>query len=252
MRAHVDAGRPAGIPLCTRVRSAENPGMSGPTTPVTRGQPWWWVLLLLPLALATGWGVGQLPTPEQAVTVLASPAAEPTAATVASGREPTPAGDASHEVPAARTQISGAARTELAPQRETGRPSEPPVRNEFSQWTTLELAILESRRNGKPVMIDFNADWCSPCRRMKREVFEDDAHASTVQTAVIPVSIVDRAREDGRNPSEIEDLLRRYEVEAFPTLIVFSPGTGRVARTKGYGNADATVSWITAAARSVR
>ena len=131
-------------------------------------------------------------------------------------------------------------------------PSDPRQRGEFSQWTSFENAMAESQRNGKPVMIDFNADWCPPCRRMKDEVFQDGAHAATVQNAVIPVSVVDRAREDGRNPPAIEDLQRRYQVDAFPTLVVFSPATGREMRTKGYGDAEATVAWIMEAARSVR
>jgi len=136
--------------------------------------------------------------------------------------------------------------------RDPVRPRRAPIRGRVSEWTTLDLAIAESRRTGKPVMIDFNADWCPPCRRMKREVFEDGIHAATVKTAVIPVSIVDRKREEGQNPSEIEDLQRRYEIDAFPTLIVFNPATGRAERARGYGDAEATVAWITSAARSVR
>lgn len=136
--------------------------------------------------------------------------------------------------------------------RDPVRPGKASARSSLSEWTTFDLAIAESRRTGKPVMIDFSADWCPPCRRMKREVFDDGAHAAKVRAAVIPVSIVDRSREDGENPPEIEDLQQRYEVRAFPTLVIFSPATGRVERARGYRDAETTVAWITAAARSVR
>ena len=133
------------------------------------------------------------------------------------------------------------------PQRKPDQP-----RPEYSQWTSLSTAIEESRRNGKPILLDFNADWCPPCQAMKRQVFEDGEGAQVVQTAVIPVSIVDRVREEGRNPDEISELQRRYDIDAFPTLVVFSPTTGRMMKSRGFGGAEATVQWIAQAAQSVK
>jgi len=216
---------------------------------MTRALAYGWLLLVVPAALVVGWGIGQLPTPEQHLEAVA-PRPDPpkTTATSSSGRaERAVVDDASPSGPAMTVPDPGG-----PPPSEPRGSTEPAQRSEFSQWTTLESAIAESQRNGKPIMIDFNADWCPPCRRMKEEVFQDGAHASALQTLVIPVSVVDRAREDGRNPPDIEDLQRRCQVEAFPTLIVFSPASGRVMRTKGYGDAEATVAWITEAARSVR
>lgn len=56
------------------------------------------------------------------------------------------------------------------------------------------------------MLIDFSADWCGPCRALKQQLFEDGAGGRAVQSAVIPVSIVDRVRENGSNSSEIESL----------------------------------------------
>lgn len=130
--------------------------------------------------------------------------------------------------------------------------SKEPSAQVVSSWSTLQGALAESRQNGKPVMIDFSADWCGPCRRMKQEVFDDWASGRAVQTAVIPVAMVDRRREDGQNPPEIEGLQNRYQVEAFPTLVVFHPETGKSMKTQGYADAERTVQWITAAAQAVR
>jgi thiol:disulfide interchange protein len=123
---------------------------------------------------------------------------------------------------------------------------------ELSQWTTYDQALAESRQNGKPVMLDFNAEWCGPCRMLKQRVFEASVPGDMVQSAVIPVSVVDRHREDGRNSQETEGLQRQYRIQAFPTLVVFSPRTGKSTQMRGYRGVEWTVAWIRTAARAVR
>jgi thiol:disulfide interchange protein len=184
----------------------------------------WWTLVLLPIAIAIGWVVGGVPAPKPAPR----PPVQPAAAVVA-------------------------ARQSLSEPRamQPPAPSEPsPV--VISQWTSYNAAEDESRHNGKPILIDFNAEWCPPCRAMKAAVFDYGPYAQIVQTAVVPVSIVDRVREEGRNPDDIEALQRRYGIDAFPTLIVYSPVTGRTVSTRGFGGAQETVDWIVQAAKDVR
>ena len=201
-----------------------------------------WLLLLLPGALGLGWLVGQLPIPDGGPIAAARQGDVMVSARPESLRErPAPPR-------ASVIQVRG---IDPAP-APFERPAQETSRAELSQWTTLENALVESQRNAKPVLIDFSADWCGPCRAMRREVFEDGARGQAVQTAVIPVSIVDRVRENGSNPPDIESLQRRHQVQAFPTLIVFSPASGRTMRTQGFGGAEATLAWITQAARAVR
>ena len=213
--------------------------MSGAPTPASRSFSPWWVLLLLPIAVGVGWLAGRMPAP--------APAA-PTSAP--SGYLP-PATD--HERPSGHASPNGrgfAAQPAAAAPAEAEKPTE--QRSEYSQWTTYADAVEQSRRNGKPILIDFNADWCGPCQRLKGEVFEDGARAQIVQTAVIPVSIVDRHQEEGQNPPQTEELQRRYQVNSFPTLVVFSPQSGRMYTTKGFGDAEQTLAWIAQAAKAVR
>ncbi|HVP15307.1 MAG TPA: thioredoxin family protein [Terriglobales bacterium] len=196
----------------------------------------WWSLLLLPIAILVGWLIGQAPPP---LPRAAAPATATASRHVVSAR-PTPA-----------TSAVSFERREPAPP-EPQRASPEPPRAELSDWTTYESALSESERNGKPVLLDFNAAWCPPCRRLRNVVFDDPARGRDVQLAVIPVSIVDQVRENGSNPREIEDLQRRYDVRAFPTLVVFSPATGRSETHVGFGDPDQIVRWITEAAQSVR
>ena len=216
---------------------------------------WLILLVVVVVALPIGWLVGRLEKLD------ASKAPEPQVATTVATPEgaPEPAPRPVAPTPAAGIKVSvGDSRPAPAPARAPApAPAPQPVRiirpsEVVSQWTDLESAISESERNGKPVLIDFSADWCGPCQRLKRQVFDDWTHGQAVQTAVIPVSIVDRRREEGSNSPEIEDLYRRFQVDAFPTLVVFSPKSGRAVRTQGFGGAEATLAWITEAANAVR
>jgi thioredoxin:protein disulfide reductase len=120
------------------------------------------------------------------------------------------------------------------------------------RWLAFDAAMEEARASGRPVLLDFSAEWCPPCQRMKRDVFENPAFARTVEAAVVPVAVVDRYRETGSNPPEVEELQRRFGIEAFPTLVVLSPATGRHVKDSGFGGAQYTAQWIESAAKQVR
>jgi thiol-disulfide isomerase/thioredoxin len=212
---------------------ADNSAMIVPGSPRPSGFSPWWALMILPVAAAIGWGIGQAPAPPP-------PAPNAAADLFAAGEAPdaSPSGAA----PAGPSEPGAA----------TAAKPDPAVREELSSWMGYSFAMDESRRTGKPILLDFNADWCGPCRMMKQQVFDDRGYGRSVQLAVIPVSVVDRMREDGRNSDEVESLMRRFRIEAFPTLVVYSPVTGRSEETRGFGGAEYTVDWITRAARSVR
>lgn len=90
---------------------------------------------------------------------------------------------------------------------------------DFSAATSL------AKQNGSLVMLAFETDWCTWCRRMDRETFSD----SEVRAALDGVVALKLDAERGG-----KSLAARYGVDSYPT-IVFTDGDGEeVDRIRGY------------------
>ena len=68
----------------------------------------------------------------------------------------------------------------------------------------------------KPVLADFNADWCGPCKMLKPTIEEIASDRNDIK--VVSINIDDE-----------EDLAEEYEVFSIPCVVVFKGGkeTGR-------------------------
>ena len=120
------------------------------------------------------------------------------------------------------------------------------------RWTAPESAVDLARSSGKPILYDFTAEWCPPCKILDKEGWADRRVAALVNESFIATRIVDRTREDGKNAPWVDELQQRYRVSAFPTLVVAAPDGREIAIAQGFNGRDRLVAFLEGARVSPR
>lgn len=101
--------------------------------------------------------------------------------------------------------------------------------------TDLSTALAESKRIGRPVLLDAGADWCPPCITMKHDVWPDAEVARLVAAGYVPLLI-----DVDRSPA----VATRYSIDTIPAVMVLD-SDGTVLRTAGYLPRSGMVRFLT-------
>jgi len=112
----------------------------------------------------------------------------------------------------------------------------PPVAEPISADTALFDEILQNAR--VPVLVDFWADWCGPCRMAAPEVARTAANLAG-QAIVLKV-----------DSDKHQDLAARYNVRGIPNFLVLSGGK-LVHQQAGLVGHDQMEAWLRSAVATV-
>jgi thiol:disulfide interchange protein DsbD len=79
----------------------------------------------------------------------------------------------------------------------------------------LDAAVAQAAAAGKPVMLDFYADWCVSCKEMERDTFSQPAVTALLKNAVLLRADVTA------NNSDDQALLKRFGIFGPPTIAFY-------------------------------
>ncbi|WP_262271487.1 protein-disulfide reductase DsbD [Microvirga yunnanensis] len=144
---------------------------------------------------------------------------------------------------------AGGATDPLQPLAFLARASQPAPATELAATSVttpdqFDAAVSTAQAQGKPILVDFTAEWCVTCKEIERSVFADPAvRARLKDVAFIKADVTDYT-------GGSRTLMQRFSVMGPPTILFLDPKTGQEivpARTIGTIDADSFLDKLTAA-----
>ncbi len=101
-------------------------------------------------------------------------------------------------------------------------------------WVRTEAEALDlAKKSGKPLFIDFTAEWCAACHEMEKFTYTD---ARIIAESDKFVTVMLDCTED--NDPAIVALQKKYGVSGLPTVVFVSPDGKTLGGTVGFVEAD--------------
>lgn len=93
-----------------------------------------------------------------------------------------------------------------------------------TKWYKYEAGIEEASLTGKPMLLEFYADWCSPCIAMEEGTYPDPRVISEMKD-FIAIKVDTQVR---------IDIESKYHIAYYPTIVFLNSKGDEISRHVGY------------------
>lgn len=109
-----------------------------------------------------------------------------------------------------------------------------PATEKIEWFTALDRALKVAKETGKPVMIDFFATWCGPCKMLDSTTYQDGGVVGESRNWIMVRIDVDLHAE----------VAQRFGIRSIPTIVVLSADGAERARRSGFVEAKGMIQMM--------